>query len=1059
MIEKPHCVRLNSLSFFLETLIPPILFQFRRSRMVQHTRKAFHVWLLLLVVIGATPLLFSQTPEENLVKSFKWRNIGPANMIGRISDFEALESDFTQVLCASASGGVWKSVNAGTTWEPIFDKYGSSSIGDVAFFQKDPNIIWVGTGEECSRNSIAWGDGIYKSTDGGKTFTRMGLNTTHTIGRVITHPTDPDVVYAAGTGHTWGYTGDRGLFKTEDGGKTWKKLTGGLPDDGKTGAIDIVMQPDNPDILYVSFWQRLRQPWRFDSGGPKGGIFKSTDGGETWEKLMEGLPEGDLGRIGLAISRSNPQVLMAVVEHAYQPSQTIREGQEQKPNPEYADMTKLGTGIYRSEDGGKTWIYKNRTNVRPFYYSHIYINPFDDKLVYYLSTRMQYSEDGGKTLKNIEGLHPDFHTMWLDPTNKNRFYVGQDGGASLTHDHGQTWILFDNLCLSQFYAISADLRDPYYVYGGLQDNGTWGGPSMSREGKILTDFWFNIGGGDGFHTQNDPTDWRIAYAESQGGNIIRVNVETRETTRIRPSEQNTYNWKEHLPKKSEEEGRGQQPPQPQSGQEVADQSTQKASRQQEEETSRESRAQQEQQSPFGRRRSPYRFNWSSPILISPHNPLTIYFGGDHLFKSVDRGDHWRIISPDLTTNDPEKHSKPTGGITLDQTGAETHCTIITISESPITQGLIWVGTDDGNVQLTRDDGKTWTNVRENVPEVPEGIWVSRVEASRFDESTCYLTFDGHRSDIFKPYVFKTTDHGKTWTNIASNLPDGGPVYVIREDLKNKNLLFVGTEFAVFFSRDGGKNWTNLSLNMPTVAFHDLMIHPRDNDLIAGTHGRGIWILDDISPLQQVTEKILSAEAHLFENGRPGTHWLSLGRGGYGRGNLYFAGENPPFGAKLYFYLKDKPSGPVEIEITDATGNLKTTYNVKDVEAGINHLLWDMRFDPSPKELKQAFTQMQQMMDRILQRPEVEEDAKTKINEAQEKLKQPDLTYREAMAIQNQAFESIGFSGAARYMRGRFGRGVEAPVAETGSYAVKLKVNGNTYSGQVSVRQDPMQQNN
>lgn len=971
------------------------------------------------------PFLYSQNQDEKLIKCFKWRNIGPANMIGRISDFEALDSDFTQVLCASASGGVWKSVNAGTTWEPIFDDYGASSIGDVAFYQKDPNIIWVGTGEECSRNSIAWGDGIYKSEDGGKTFTRMGLETTQTIGRVITHPSNPDIVYAASTGHTWGYSGDRGLFKTEDGGKTWQKLTNGLPDDGKTGAIDLVMHPENPDILYVSFWQRLRRPWRFDSGGPNGGIFKTTDGGDSWQKLTHGLPEGDLGRIGLAISRSNPQVLMAVVEHGFQPPKTIREGKEQKPNPDYDDMTKLGTGIYRSEDGGESWAYKNRTNVRPFYYSHIYINPFDDQLVYYLSTRMQYSEDGGKTFKNIEGLHPDFHTMWLDPTNKNRFYVGQDGGASLTHDHGKTWIYFDNLCLSQFYAVSVDLRDPYYVYGGLQDNGTWCGPSMSREGTILTDVWFNIGGGDGFHTQNDYTNWRIAYAESQGGNIMRVNVETRETTRIRPSEQNTYNWKEHLPKKSEKEEESQEPP----------------------------------QSPFGRRRSPYRFNWSTPILISPHNPRTIYFGGEHLFKSVDCGDHWRIISPDLTTNDPEKHGKPTGGLTLDQTGAETHCTIITISESPITQGVIWVGTDDGNIQLSRDDGETWTNVRENVPDVPEGIWVSRVEASHFDEGTCYLTFDGHRSDIFNPYVFKTTDFGKTWTNITGNLPDAGPVYVIREDLKNKNLLFVGTEFAVFFSRDGGQSWTDLSLNMPTVAFHDLVIHPRENDLIAGTHGRGVWILDDISPLREATDTNFSAEAHLFANERPGTQWLSLRRGGYGRGNLYFAGENPPFGARICFYLKDKPAGPVEIEITDATGNLKTTYAVKDADAGMNQLLWDMRFDPPSNQMKQAITQMQESMGRILQRPEVEEEAKKKLEEAREKLKQPGLMYRDAVAIRDQAFESIGFAGAARFMRGRFGREVEAPVAEPGTYAVRLKVNGNAYTGEVSVRRDPMVEDN
>ncbi len=998
-------------------------------------RKTLPAVLLIGLLFGGSPTFFSQTQNKDaaLVKDFKWRNIGPANMVGRISDFEALDSDFTQVLVAGASGGVWKSVNAGTTWEPIFDRYGSSSIGDVAFFQRDSNIIWVGTGEECIRNSIAWGDGIYKSTDGGKTFTRMGLETTQTIGRVITHPTNPDIVYAAASGHPWGYSGDRGLFKTEDGGKTWTKLAGGLPDDGKTGAIDLVMHPENPDILYVSFWQRLRRPWRFDSGGPNGGIFKTTDAGKTWAKLAQGLPQGDLGRIGLAISRSRPEVLMAIVEHGYQPQRTIRDGAKQTPNPEYADMTKLGTGIYRSEDGGSSWTYMNRMNSRPFYYSHIYINPLDDKLVYYLSTSMQFSEDGGKTFKSIQGLHPDFHTMWLDPTNKNRFYVGQDGGASLTHDHGQTWIFFDNLCMAQYYAVSVDMRDPYYVYGGLQDNGTWAGPSLSREGSILTDFWFNIGGGDGFYTQNNPADWRTAYCESQGGSIMRVNVETRESTRIRPSEQNTYNWKEHAPpppkqkpevKRSGQAGQGQQ-----------------------------QQAQQppQTQSPFGRQRSPFRQNWSSPILISPHNPETVYLGADHLFKSVNRGDNWMIISPDLTTNNPEKHSKPTGGITLDQTGAETHCTITTISESPVTPGIIWVGTDDGNVQLTRDGGATWTNVRKNVPGVPAEIWVSRVEASHFAEGTCYLTFDGHRSDIFKPYVFKTADYGKTWTDISANLPDGGPVYVIREDLKNKDLLFVGTEFAVFFSTDGGKDWTSLSLDMPTVAFHDLVIHPRDNDLIAATHGRGIWILDDISPLQQTTGKVLEAEAHLFPIRRPGTRWLSLRRGGYGRGNLYFAGENALRGAAVDFYLKDKPAESISIEISDATGSQKTVFEIKQAEAGINRLMWDMQFDPPANQLKQRLTQMQTMMEQILGRPEVEEEQKAIVEKALEELKQEGLSFRLAREIQMRAYEAIGFGGGM----GFGGRGMGVPTAEPGTYIVKLTVNGKTYTGTIAVRQDPM----
>jgi len=986
-------------------------------------KNMFRSLLVICLVLGMTSPFFSQSKEETMIKDLKWRNVGPANMIGRISDFEALESDFTQVLVASASGGVWKSVNAGTTWEPIFDNYGTASIGDVAFFQKDPNIIWVGTGEECCRNSIAWGDGIYKSTDGGKTFANVGLETTQSIARVLTHPASADIVYVAASGHTWGYTGDRGLFKTVDGGKTWKKLTNGLPDDGKTGAIDLVMHPQNPDILYVGFWQRMRQPWRFDSGGPNSGIYKSTDAGQSWTKLTSGLPEGDLGRIGLAISRSNPNVLMAVVEHSYQPQSSIRgEGQTQTPNPDFEDMTKLGTGLYRSEDSGASWVYMNRTNVRPFYYSHIYINPFDEKLVYYLTSTMYFSEDGGKTLQQIQGLHPDFHTMWLDPTNKNRFYVGQDGGASITHDGGKTWIFFDNLCLSQFYAVSADMRDPYYVYGGLQDNGSWGGPSMHREGMILTDHWFNIGGGDGFYTQNDPTDWRTVYCESQGGSLSRVDLLTRQSARIVPSAQNTYNWNDYVPESAQKKPAAK----PEAGQ------------------------------MFQRQRSPFRFNWSSPILLSLHNPRTVYFGGDHLFKSVNRGDNWQIISPDLSTNDPDKHSKPTGGITLDQTGAETHCTITTISESPVTPGLIWVGTDDGNVQLTQNDGVTWTNVRKNVSGVPEGIWVSRVEASRFEKGTCYLTFDGHRSDNFKPYVFKTTDFGKTWINISANLPDGGPVYVIREDLKNKNLLFVGTEFTVFFSSDGGQNWTNLSLNMPTVAFHDLLIHPRDNDLIAGTHGRGIWIMDDIGPLQQASEKVLAAEAFLFESSKPGTQWLRLSRGGYGRGNLYFAGENPAAGAGVSFYLKDKAAGPVTLEITDATGELKTTYTFKDAEAGIHRLLWDMRFDPSPAQMQQSIEQMRTRMDQILQRPEVEELAKKTVQKALEELNQEGLSYREAQAIQQEAFETIGFGGGGMRFGGRGGPG-GAASAGPGTYGVKLTVNGKTYTGTVTVRLDPLQE--
>ncbi len=969
-------------------------------------------------------------PDESLTQHLKWRNIGPANMVGRISDFEALESDFTQVLVAGASGGVFKSVNAGTTWEPIFDKYGSASIGDVAFFQKDPSIIWVGTGEECPRNSIAWGDGIYKSVDGGKTFARMGLETTHSIARVLTHPTDPEIVYAAAAGHTWGYTGTRGLFKTTDGGKTWTKLAGGLPDDGKTGAIDLMMHPGNPDVLYVALWQRLRQPWRFDSGGPNGGIFKTTDGGKTWTKLTNGLPSGDLGRIGIALCRAKPDVLMAVVEHGFQPRPTIGAGSEQKPNPEYEDMSKLGTGIYRSEDGGASWQYMNRMNNRPFYYSHIYINPFEDMWVYFLTSSMNFSDDGGKTWSQIGGLHPDFHTMWLDPTNKNRFYVGQDGGASLTYDHGKTWVFFDNLCFSQFYAVSADMRDPYHVYGGLQDNGTWGGPSMSREGTILTDFWYNIGGGDGFHTQNDPTDWRTVYVESQGGAINRVNVETRENRSIRPTTTNVVNYKEVFP-----------PPPPSK--------KAPAPKPKAEPTTREEMIQARQ-----RERGPFRFNWSAPILISPHNPTTVYFGGNYLFKSVNRGDNWMIISPDLTTNDPVKQDRNTGGITTDATGAENHCTIITVSESPLVPGLIWVGTDDGNVQITRNGGGSWANVRPNISGVPKNTWVSRVEASHFDAGTCYVTFDGHRSDDFHPYVYKTADFGKTWTNIANNIPDGQPVYVVREDPVSKHLLFVGTEFDVFFSRDGGKSWNDLSLNMPTVAFHDLLIHPRDNDLIAGTHGRGIWILDDISALRNATDDVLAKEAALFDPGRPATRWLQISRGGYSRGDLFFRGENPPDGAMIDYYLKAKPEKPASLEITDITGNLKTTFLLDDAAAGVNRVIWDLRFDPPATSVQSMISNLKRQIDAALERTDIPDEQKAELKKALTDLDAAGTNFRRYLDIQRQVFMII--RGGMGFRGGFGGRGMGGQTAEPGTYLIKLTVNGKTYAGKVDVRLDPIE---
>ncbi len=936
----------------------------------------------ILLFMATSGNVNAQMDDSGIARAFKWRNIGPANMSGRIADIEAVDADFTTVLIGSASGGVWKSVNAGTTWQPIFDTYGAASIGDVAFYQANPDIIWVGTGEKNPRNSIAWGDGIYKSSDGGKTFTHMGLKNTHSISKIITHPSNPDIVYAAAAGHLWGYTGDRGLFKTTDGGKTWNKLTNGLPDDGKTGAIDMVMDLTDENVLYVGFWQRIRRPYRFDSGGPNGGIFKTSDGGESWTKLANGLPEGETGKIGLAICRSKPNVLMAFVEHGFQPGENLEDGTE---NPDYKDMTKLGTGIYRSEDAGATWQYMNRYNNRPFYYSHIYLNPVDDKIVYVVAGSYHISYDGGKTLERQNtGIHGDYHALWSDPTNKNRYYIGNDGGSALTHDHGKNYIFFDNLPNSQFYAVGADMRDPYYVYGGLQDNGSWGGPSMSRErAGILTDHWFSIGGGDGFYCAVDPSDWRTVYGESQQGSIFRINVETRESKYIQPRKESIVNYDDYVTeemlKTQEEAGWG--------------------------------------------KNNPFRFNWNSPIVISPHDPSTVFFGGNFMFKTTDRGESWEIISPDLSTNDPVKIDRKTGGLTADVTGAENHCSIVTISESPLNTGIIWAGTDDGNVQLTMDGGNNWANMRPNFKGVPEGIWVSRVEASHYDDGTCYVTFDGHRSDNFMPWVFKTSDFGKTWTSIRSNLPDGQVAYVIREDHKNKNLLFLGTEFGLFISTNGGKTWDRFMNNLPTVAVHDLMIHPLHNDVIIGTHGRGIWICDDITPLQNMNKEIEAAEAYLFDQGIA-TQWRSISRGG-SRGQFLFQGENPPRGAAISYFLGADVK-EAKLTISDWKGEQTISVELKD-QTGINKYLWPFQFNPPELSEEEKV-----LFEKFLKATEWEE--RREINDQ----------LRESLEKRGQKFAGINWRE----------KKLNNIPAEPGTYKVKLTVNGISLTKSLTVRSDP-----
>ena len=855
----------------------------------------------------ALALLATQASAQDFARDLQWRNIGPANMAGRVTDIEAVESNPAVVFVGAASGGVWKSTNGGTTWTAIFEQAGSPNIGDIAVFQPNPNIVWVGTGESCVRNSVGWGDGVYKSTDGGKTWTSVGLKDTHHISEVITHPTNPDIVYVASQGHLWGHTGERGIYRTRDGGRTWEKLTRGLPNDGRTGASDLVMDASNPDVLYAAMWERLRKPHRFDSGGPNGGIFKSTDGGNTWTKLTAGLPGGATGKIGLGIFRRNPRILVAIVEHGFQPARN---------SADFNDMTKLGSGIYRSEDGGATWQHISRYNNRPFYYSHIWIDPNNDKRVFVLAGSAQISEDGGRTFaRSMQGISGDFHALWVDPANSNRYYVGNDKGAYVTYDAGYSYQMFDNMDLGQFYAVTLDNRDPYYVYGGLQDNGNWGGPSNSRDyNGILNDHWFKFHSGDGFHTTVDPNDWRTVYTESQGGNIRRLDAQFRQIGKsITPTPATVLNY----------------------GEVVAG------------------------AAPSGRLpRDRFRFNWSTPIILSPHDSKVVYYAGNYLFKSTDRGDTWRIISPDLSTNDPVLTNPESGGLTRDVTGAETHASAITVAESPIKPGLVWVGTDDGNVQLTTNGGKSWTNVRANIAGVPNRLWVSRVVASRFQEGTAYVTFDGHRSDHFQPWVFKTTDYGKTWTSLGTTLPRNEPVYVITEDYKNPRLLFVGTEFGAYYTVNGGTSWQKFGGGLPMVPVHDLVIHPRDGDLVAATHGRSVWILDDITALQQLTDDVLAADAQLFAP-RVATKWRGISRGAT-RGHMLFMGRNPVTirhrtpgnspselenSAALHFYLK--ADAPVKLEISDWEG--KQTFSTQIAgKRGVNRYLWDLRLAAAPR---------------------------------------------------------------------------------------------------------------
>ena len=848
-------------------------------------RFPFVVTCLLACVIniaaqnGAQP----KSPLETAFSRLEWRSIGPAIMGGRIADVEGVPGDPNVVYVASASGGLWKTTNGGVRWTPIFERQGTISIGDIALAPSNPDVVWVGTGESNTRNSVSFGDGVYKSNDGGKTWQHMGLKESERISAIAIHPQNPDIVYIGALGHAFGPNEERGVFMTTDGGKTWTKT---LYIDNQHGVADLDIDLTNPNILYAGMWSFERKPWTHRSGSEKGGVYKSIDGGRTWKKLENGLPKL-MGRIGIRVAPSNSNVVYAIVE------------------------AKDGT-LYRSDDRGETFrnVSKQESIVsRGFYYTTVRVDPTNENRVFAVASTLFVSIDGGKTFRSITSRsHIDFHALWIDPKNPKRMWHGQDGGIGVTYDGGESWEAVYNMPLGQFYQVHADNRQPfYYVMGGLQDNGSWTGPSRTREpAGIMNDDWRMVSFGDGFYVINHPDNPDIYLSESQGGNIIWTDFRTREQQLVNP-------W-----------GRGS------GGGPAAGQK--------------------------------FRWNWNAPIVFSPHDKTTVYFGGNVLFKTPDFGKTWEQISPDLTTNNPEKLKDAGGPIAIENSTAEYHSTIITIGESPVQKGQIWVGTDDGNLQVTTDGGKTWANLVKNVSGLAANSPVSHVEPSRTNANTAYVSFERHMFDDFRPYIFKTTDGGKNWTSIAGNLPAKAYVQIVREDPKNTNLIYAGTELGLFATYDNGRNWLPLNLkNLPNVAIHDIVVHPRENDLILATHGRSIWIFDDATVIQQMTPQILDNSAHLFSV-RPGLRFASTFTR-YGIGDKVFTGPNPAAGATITYYLKEKLDDKAEfkMQVFDRDGKLVQDIEKPSREKGLNRITWNLRFGgpevrrpPTPEQVAFGF---------------------------------------------------------------------------------------------------------
>lgn len=839
----------------------------------------------------------------------KLRSVGPAFVSGRISSLAVDPKNRVRYFVGVASGGVWRTENNGTTFTPVFDGEGSYSIGAVTIDPRDSNIIWVGTGENNSQRSVSYGDGVYRSEDGGKSWKNMGLKKSEHIGRILVDPRDSNVVFVASQGPLWGPGGDRGVFKSTDGGKTWKNV---LAISENTGASEIVIDPSNPDTMYTSAYQRRRHVWTMIDGGPESGIYKSTDAGASWNKLKSGLPSEDMGKIGLAISPTDSNLIYATVEAA----------------------NKKG-GVFRSRDRGATWEKRNDFDVGAMYYSGISVDPKNSERIYLMNTFIMISDDGGKTLHRMteKFKHVDSHVIYVDPNDTNYYLVGCDGGVYESYDRAATWHWKSNLPLSQFYDVAVDNSKPfYYIYGGTQDNNSVGGPSRNASASgILNTDWFITTGGDGFRSQIDPEDPNTVYAESQYGGLVRYDRRSGENLGIQP-----------------QPGKGE---------------------------------------------PPLRWNWDSPIIISPHQHTRVYFAANRLFRSDDRGDTWKPISPDLTRQIDRDKLPVMGKIwgpdaVAKNTSTSFYGNIVALAESPKKEGVLYVGTDDGLIQITENGGGAWRKL-DKFPGVPENTYVSRLVASNHDDRTVYAAFDNHKNADFKPYILKSTDAGQTWTSIAANLPDNGTVFAIAEDYVNPKLLFVGTEFGLWFTIDGGGKWIQLKGGLPTIAVRDAVIHKREGDLIIATYGRGFYVLDDITPLRQVKAETLQHEGAIMPIKDTRMYTESRPLGGRGKSHLgesLFAADNPPYGAIFTYYLKDKyktlkeqrqdaekkaaqkndgnaypalkyptmeemrneaeaEAPSVWMTITDASGNVVRRISAAN-SGGINRIAWDLRYPAS-----------------------------------------------------------------------------------------------------------------